>query len=163
MQHRPWVVRHLIPGAFTAAVALLLWTGPAFTQQSGEQTSSTTKTKVTIKDGKDVKVTGCVSRSDTGALTLTGVADKRGALPTYLLVLDDDDEQDLAKHVGHRMEVSGKAADRGDGKVKFEVEEKTTGTSGHESKRERTSELSGDLKLPLLGVKSFKMIAAACQ
>ena len=32
-----------------------------------------------------------------------------------------------SKHVGHRMEVKGKAADRGDGKVKIES---TIGTSG---------------------------------
>jgi hypothetical protein len=36
------------------------------------------------------------------------------------------------------------------------------GTAGEERRTEQSSEVSGDLKLPLLGVKSFKMIAAAC-
>jgi hypothetical protein len=131
-------------------------------QESGTQT--TTKTKVTIKDGKDVKVTGCVARAETGALILKGVADKKhGALPDYLLVLNDDKEQDLAKEVGHQVEISGKAANQGEGKVKFEVEEKTKQKDGDEHKTERSSQVSGDdLKLPLLGVRSYKMIAAAC-
>lgn len=131
-------------------------------QESG--TEKTTKTKITIKDGKDVKAVGCVTRGDTGALMLTGVADKHGPLPDYVLVMDDDKEQDLSKEVGHQVEVSGKAANRGDGKVKFEVEEKTKPKGGDEQKTESKSKMAGpDLKLPLLGVKSYKMLAAACR
>jgi hypothetical protein len=147
-----------------ACAAVLAFGAPARGQDPAGQTETKneTKTKITIKDGKNVKVTGCVTRSSSGALMLTGVADKKGALPDYVLVLDDDKEQDIAKHVGHQLEVEGKAANQGDGKVKFEVEEKAKGTSGDEHKVERSSEMSGDLKLPLLGVKSFKMIAGAC-
>ena len=142
-------------------VVLLGATCMAAAQESGGTTS--TKTKITIKDGKDVKATGCVTRAETGALMLTGVADKKGPLPDYLLVLDDDKERDIEQHVGHEVQVEGKAANQGDGKVKFEVEEKTKGTSGDEHQTNRSSEMSGDLKLPLLGVKSFKMLAAACR
>jgi hypothetical protein len=145
-----------------AATCAVAWGAASITaQESGGQT--TTRTKVTIKDGKTITATGCVSRGNTGALMLTGVADKKGPLPDYVLVLDDDKEQDLGKHVGHEVQITGKAANQGDGKVKFEVEEKTTGTTGDQQKNERTSEVSGDLKLPLLGVKSFKMIAGACR
>jgi hypothetical protein len=154
----------LIAPAFL--LACVVGIGPALLAQEQETgKNTTTRTKITIKDGKDIKATGCVTRAETGALMLTGVADKRGALPDYVLVLDDEKEQDLAKHVGHQVEVSGKAANQGDGKVKFEVEEKTkpTGTSGDEHKTERSAEMSGNLKLPLLGVKSFKMLAAACR
>ena len=55
----------------------------------------------------------------------------------YALVTDDD----LSKHVGHRIEVKGKAADRGDGKVKIES---TVGTSGGDKTKVKT-ELKGDM------------------
>lgn len=147
-----------------ACAAMLASAAPARAQESAtkSETKSETKTKITIKDGKDVKVTGCLTRAETGALLLTSVADKKGELPNYILVLDDDKERDLEKHLGHQLQVEGKAANQGDGKVKFETEEKTKGTSGDEHKTERSSEMSGDLKLPFLGVKSFKMIAGAC-
>jgi hypothetical protein len=145
-----------------ACAAVLLTAAPARAQESGTKTKTETKTKVTIKDGKDVKLTGCLTRAETGTLMLTGVADKKGALPNYILVLDEDKERDLEKHIGQQVQVEGKAANQGDGKVKFETEEKTKGTSGDEHKTERSSEMSGDLKLPFLGVKSFKMIAGAC-
>jgi hypothetical protein len=143
-----------------ACAAALAWSAPTIAQESGYKTE--TKTKVTIKDGKNVKVTGCVTRGDTGALMLTGVADKKGELPNYILVLDDDKQKDLEKEVGHQVQVEGKAANQGDGKVKVETEEKTKGTSGGDRTSEHKSEVSGDLGLPLLGVKSVKMIAAAC-
>lgn len=150
---------------FSAAVACasLLAAAPmVLGQEAG--TEKTTKTKITIKEGKDVKVVGCVTRAETGALTLTGVADKKGPLPDYVLVTDDDTDKDLSKHVGHQVEISGKAANQGQGKVKFEVEEKSKPKGGDEQKTERTSEMVGtSLQLPLLGVKSFKMLAAACR
>lgn len=147
-----------------AAVALagMAAVAPGLSAQDAGR-EKTTKTKITIKDGKDIKATGCVTRADTGALMLTGVADKRGPLPDYLLVMDDDLEEDLGRHVGHEVEVWGKAADQGDGKVKFEAEEKTKPKGGDARKTETTSEMSGDLKLALLGVKSFKMLTAACR
>ena len=75
--------------------------------QSG---TTETKTKVEVKDGKDVTVTGCVDRNPDGGYMLTST----GGSMKYALVTDDD----LSKHVGHRVEVKGKAADHGDGKVK---------------------------------------------
>jgi hypothetical protein len=158
-EHRPRT--KLVLAALLAALGLFAGARATLLAQERSGTSET-KTKITIKDGKNVKVTGCVSRSATGALLLTGVADKKGALPDYVLVLDDDKERDVEEHVGHQVQVEGKAANYGDGKVKFEVEEKTKATSGEERKTEQSSEVSGDLKLPLLGVRSFKMLAGAC-
>jgi len=43
----------------------------------GAQSSeTTTKTKVEVKDGKEMKVTGCVEGSAAGGYLLTHVADK---------------------------------------------------------------------------------------
>jgi hypothetical protein len=127
----------------------------------GAQTSeSTTKTKIEIKNGKDVTVTGCVRPGATGTdYMLTNVADKTGAMHSYMLVSDDTD---LSKHVGHRVQIEGKAADQGDGKVKTETKT-TTKVDGDDKETKAKSEVKGDLAgLPYLGVKSLKMIAASC-
>jgi hypothetical protein len=128
----------------------------------GAQTSErTTKEKITIKDGKDVTVVGCVAPTASGTgYMLTDAADKNGRVHSYMLVSED---VDLAKHVGHRVEIKGKAADRGDGKIETESKTTTKGTSGEEKETHGKSEIKGDLSgLPFLGVKSVKMVAAAC-
>ena len=123
----------------------------------GAQSSeTTTKTKVQVKDGKDVQVTGCVE-AIPGGFILTHVADSTGALHRYQLVADD---QDFAKHLGHRMTIDGKAADRGHGKVEIETKTKT---QGQDKDTKSKTEASGDLSdMPYLGVNSMKMIAASC-
>ena len=137
------------------AVAVVLAGGLVMAQDIDKKS----KTKIKVDDGKTVTVTGCVERSPEGGFTLTNVAGKDGAVGSYMLAgTDDNDLDDLGKHVGHRVEVTGKAADQGKGKIK--VESKTEGTSG---KTESKSEVKGDLKgLPYLGVKSFRMIASVC-
>ena len=102
----------------------------------GAQTAQTdTKSKVTVKDGKEVTVTGCVEPTASGTgFMLTHVADKGGAMHNYMLVTDDSD---LAKHVGHRMQIEGKITDRGDGKVKIET--KTKRRSSTATTRKRTA------------------------
>jgi hypothetical protein len=117
------------------------------------------KTKLKVEDGKATTVTGCVERSAEGDFMLTNVAGKEGALGNYILAATDDDNlDDVEKHVGHRVEVTGKAADQGKGKVTFET--KTEGTSGTtESKSEVKGNLNG---LPFLGVRSLRMIASVC-
>ena len=119
----------------------------------GAQTGTTeTKTKIDVKDGKEVKITGCLERNPGSGYMLT---DRAGGLK-YVLVTNDD----LSKHLGHRIEVKGKAADKGDAKVKIES---TVGTSGND-KKETTSEVKGtDMAgMRYLGVKSVKMISANC-
>ncbi len=128
----------------------------------GAQTSQTeTKSKVTVKDGKEVTVTGCVQPTASGTgFMLTNVADTTGALRSYILVTD---EMDLSKHAGHRVMIEGKAADRGDGKVKTETKTTTKVEHGDDKTTKSKTEAKGDLAgLPFLGVKSLKMIAASC-
>jgi hypothetical protein len=126
----------------------------------GAQTSQTdTKSTVTVKDGKSVTVTGCVAPTSGGTgFMLTNVADKSGALHNYMLVSDD---KDLAKHVGHRVRIEGKATDRGDGKVEIETKTKTKVEDGDDKKTTSKAEIEGNGP-SYLGVRSVKMIAAVC-
>jgi hypothetical protein len=121
---------------------------------AGAQSGTTqTKTKVEVKDGKDVKINGCLASNPTGGYILTNA---NGNLK-YELITDDD----LSKHVGHRMEIEGKAADKGDGKVKIES---SVETSGSDAKAKTETELKGSdmAGMRYLGVKSVKMISATC-
>jgi hypothetical protein len=138
------------------ALAVVLASGMVIAQDADQKS----KTKVKVDDGKATTVTGCVERTGDGEYRLTNVANKKdGALGSYLLAAtDDNDLDDLHKHVGERVEIEGKAADQGKGKLK--VESKAEGTSG---KTESKSEIKGDLTgLPYLGVKSFRVIASVC-
>jgi hypothetical protein len=116
------------------------------------------KTRIVVEDGKELSITGCVQRNADGGFTLTHAAGKDGIVGSYILARledDDDDElDDLKDHVGHRVEINGKAADKGKGRIKVMTE------SG---KTETKSEMKGDLSgLPYLGVKSSRMIASVC-
>jgi hypothetical protein len=119
-------------------------------------TETKTKTKIDVKDGKSVTVEGCVAANPSGGYMLTNTRGDQ----KYVLVTDDD----LSKHLGHRIEVKGTAADRGDGKVKTEsTTETTTGTSGTTEKSKVTGEVKGNAAdMNYLGVKSFKMLSASC-
>ena len=144
----------LIAAAFCLSAACAV--GAA--AQTQEQTS---KQKISVKEGKDVTVTGCVEPMASGkGFMLTDAADKSGRVHSYMLVSDD---VDLSKHVGHRVEIKGKATDRGgDAKIKTESETKTK-VEGDSKETHGKTELKGDLSgLPFLGVKDVRMIAAAC-
>ena len=122
--------------------------------QSGTTETKTmdgkTKTKIDVKNGKDVTVSGCLAANPSGGYMLT----TRSGDQKYALVTDDN----LSKHIGHRIQVKGKAADLGNGKVKME----STGTSGGD-KTKVTTELKGDSPdMNYLGVKSVKMLSKSC-
>jgi hypothetical protein len=119
------------------------------------------KSKITVKDGKSVTVTGCVATSTLGTgFVLTNVADNTGALHDYRLVASD---ADLSKHVGHRVLVSGKATDSNDAKVKIERKETVKVEHGDDKETHGEAEIKGNVEgVPYLGVKSMKMIAAVC-
>lgn len=120
------------------------------------------KTSMSIDSGKDVTVTGCVVRSGDD-FSLTNAAGKKGAVGPYILVADGDDRDDLAKHVGHRVEIKGKAADQGDGKLTIKTEREVKKDDGDTKKSESTTKVKGDLDgLPFLGVKSVRMLATVC-
>lgn len=135
-----------------AAVA----TGTVAAQTS--ETKVKTKTRIEVKDGKDVTVTGCVERhrSDDGYV-LTSVADKSRERADYLLVGDTDD---LDGHVGHLVEIKGKAADRGKSTIKTEVETKVEREDGPDSEHELKGEAKG--AFPYLQVRSVKMLRPTC-
>ena len=120
------------------------------------------KSKVKVKDGKDVEVTGCIASATSGSgdgYMLTNVADKTGTRPSYTLVSDDPD---LAKHLGHRVQIHGKATDRA-GKIEIETKTKTKVKHGDDQETNNKSTLKGDMAgMAYLSVKSLKMIAATC-
>ena len=122
---------------------------------------TTTKTKIEVKDGKDMTVTGCVQRmADDKGFMLIDNADRNGTVHRYVLVTD---EVDLSKHVGHRVEISGKAADRGDGEVETRTTTTTKIEDGEDKKTETKTKVKGDLEgLPIFGVKALKMISSSC-
>jgi len=118
----------------------------------GAQSSeSTTKTKIDVKDGKDMKVTGCVASEGAGYV-LTNVADKDGSLHSYMLVSDGED---FSKLVGQRVQIEGTVADSHHGKVEIKTETKVEGPG-----KDTHSKVEG--KGPYLGVKHLKKIAASC-
>jgi hypothetical protein len=53
--------------------------------------------------------------------------------------------KDFAKHLGHRVEVSGRVADRSKGKVKVNTKVKTEVEHGKDREREATTQAKGDL------------------
>ena len=134
-------------------VAVVLVFAGAAVAQSGT-IEKHEKTRIEVKDGKRVTLTGCVERvGDASAAFI--LADETGGLK-YALVTNDD----LAKYVDHRVEVKGNAADRGNGKVK--IEHKAEGTTGE--KIESKLETKGDnADLPYLALKSIKTIAGSCR
>ncbi len=110
------------------------------------------KRSIEVKDGKKVTVSGCLERNPDGGYMLTN--DLGGM--KYELVTN----KNLSKDIGRRVEVRGKATDRGDAKVKVESEVGTTGTTDdHKAK----TEMHGDLGLRYLGVDSVKRIARSCR
>lgn len=148
----------LISLAFCLSLAAAVGAGTV----AGQSRETVTKEKVKIEDGKDVTLTGCIARAPSGSgFWLTKVADKKtGAQHEYVLVTKDED---VAKNVGHLVEIKGEATDKGDAKVTLERETKTKGGGADEKETKTKSQLEGDLNMPYLGVKSVKLLAAACQ
>ena len=144
------------------ALLVSLFVGGAVGLAQEVVTDNKTKTQITVQDGKDITVTGCVARSGDGSFSLTHAAGKAGELGSYMLVARGDEREELGKHVGHRVEVKGKAADQGDGRMTIKTESETR-SQGDTRKRESTTKVEGDLEgLPFLGVKSVRMLASIC-
>jgi hypothetical protein len=118
----------------------------------GAQSSqTTTKTKVEVKDGKDVTVTGCVEAGADGGYVLTDVSDKHEALHRYILVSDDN----FSKVLGQRVKIEGTVADRKDGKVEITTESKAEGAA-----KDTHAKVEG--RGPYLGVKKMKRVEGTC-
>jgi hypothetical protein len=145
----------------TTAVALgLVAVCAAGLTAQTQETKTTTKTKVEIKDGRNVTVTGCLERRENGDYFLTDVREKGRTDPSqYALVTNDD----LSKHVGERVEVKGQAVANGNGRVKIESKTKTEVENGKDlESKSKTEGTSGALDMPLLGLKSIKTVASSC-
>lgn len=137
----------LIASAFCVAA---LCSAGLFAQQSEVRT----KQKVEVKKGRHVDVMGCVAQAGDG-IVLKDVNGQPGR--SYMLVGKSDD---VSKHVGEWVEVTGKAADRGDSKVK--VENKTK-VDGHERKSQAEVEgTAGTVDIPALGVDHVKKVRGDC-
>lgn len=141
-------VRRLIGAATLSVLACAV----GVSAQSGT-TERKEKTKIEIKGGKDIVLTGCLERS-SGSTDFI-LTDDVGRVK-YAVVTDDD----LGKYVDHRVEVKGKAADRGDAKVK--IEQKAEGTSGVST--ETKVETKGDTTvMPYLGLKMIRTLDSTCR
>jgi hypothetical protein len=135
------------------AVAFLCAIG---TPSQSQTTKTKETTKVDIKGGKEITVSGCLDETSSGSYMLRNRSGGR----EYSLVTDDN----LKKYVGHRVEIKGKASDLGEAKVKVESKTKTDVENGPDSESRSTTEMKGDLKgTPMLGVKSIKSLAESCE
>jgi hypothetical protein len=145
---------------FLLSLALAgLATAPINAQTS--QATAKTSTKIEVKDGRDVKVTGCLARhTGVSGFGLTDVMDRDTRLDNVILVGDIDKLED---HVGELVEIKGKLADARAGKVEFDS--KTTIDREHAPDAEShvKSETKGEFEgSPVLGVRSVKTLRSSC-
>src|SRR5262245_32014381 len=88
------IVRNLLCAVVVALVGISM---PTIAQETVKKST----TKISVDDGKEVAVTGCVAKTPEGELSLTHAAGKDGALGSYILIAKDDERKDLEEHVGH--------------------------------------------------------------
>jgi hypothetical protein len=140
------------------ATTIALACGAGLSAQSAKVKS---ETEIAVKDGKNVTVTGCVERAASGTgFVLTSAEGKDVASRHYLLVGKDDS---MEEHVGHLVEVKGRAADAGDGKVEVKTKTKIEREHADDKETESKTEMKGDLdNVPYLGVQSVKTIRESC-
>ena len=118
------------------------------------------ESKVDVKDGKDVTVTGCLARSASGTAYLLNNVEGKGVVSKSYIVVGDD----LDAHIGHFIEIKGKASNIGDdGKIEVKTKTKIERDDADDKKTETKTTMEGDLAgVPYLGVKSVKMIRNSC-
>ena len=147
------------PRRTAVAIGLAAMCATGLTAQT-QETKTTTKTKVEIKGGKNVRVIGCLERRSNGDFILSEARENLRQEPSrYALVTS----QDLSKHVGERVEIQGKAVARGDGTVSVESKTKTEVENGQDQEsKTKTEGTSGALDMPFLGVTSMKTISSPC-
>jgi hypothetical protein len=123
------------------------------------------ETRIEVKDGEDVVVTGCVARTASGeGFSLTHVESKNGdehVSRAYLLVGESDELED---HVGHLVEIEGKATDvDDDGEIEVTTKTKIERDDADDKETESRTRIEGDLDgIPYLGVDKVKMVRASC-
>ena len=140
-----------------AGVATVLCVAGLNAQQV--RTTTTETTRFEVKDGHELKVSGCVQPFEDAGYMLT---DEAGDLK-YVLVTNEN----LAKYKGHRVEVKGVGTDGDDGTLVIEKVVGTSGQFGEEkldgTETKQTKEIAGDVGFAYLSVKSVKKISNSCQ
>jgi hypothetical protein len=128
--------------------------------QSTELTRKT-ETKISVKEGRDVTVTGCVTaQPGENSFALSNVSDRERELGNYLLV---GEVGEVREHVGHFVEIEGKAADRDKGKVEVKTRTEIERDGEKDSTRKTKTQIEGDLTgLPYLAVEKVKMLRPTC-
>lgn len=151
------MMKHILAAALVAGSPVAI---------AAQQTTVRQETDIRVKDGRDVRVTGCLTRSSSGhALVLKDVEGPEGRTdePARSYVLVGGETDDFARHVGKLVEIRGKAADAGsDARVEMETR---TEVENDEDDRERTTrtEVEGDLRgIPYLGVDEVRVIRSTC-
>ena len=120
----------------------------------------TTKTKIEIKDGKDVTVPVASRRERRERSTCSRTSPTNRRLHSYVLCRTTPICRNTAV-IGLRSKV--RPRNRGDGKIKTETKTTLKIDNGTDKETKAKSEVKGDLAgLPYLGVKSLKMVAASC-
>jgi len=124
-----------------------------------QETQTTTKTKVEIKGGKTVTVSGCLAQRSNGDYVLTDEGANRLEHARYAIVTD----KDLSKRVGERVEIKGKTVTERDGKVSVESKSKTEVENGKDREtKTKTEGTTGAFALPYLGVDEIKTLSSSC-
>jgi hypothetical protein len=146
--------------------ALILGTTAALVVTVGlaAQSSTTkTETKVDVKNGKEVTVTGCVEASETGAgYVLTRVEPRVGG-PSAIYTLIGQDSS-VGRYLGQLVEIKGKATNIGDdGKVEVTTKTKVEREDGDDTVTKSKAEIEGPTAPAYLGVRSVKMLRASCR
>jgi hypothetical protein len=141
-------------------VALVVLAAAGVHAQSTELKQKS-QTKIDVKEGREVTVTGCVAaQPGQNGFALSDVSDRERKLGNYLLVGDVDD---VREHIGHFVEIRGKVADRGNGKVEVKTNTEVERNGERDSTRKSKTQIEGDLSgLPFLAVEKVKMIRPTC-
>jgi hypothetical protein len=123
----------------------------------------TRESSVKIKDGDEVKVTGCVRRTASG-FALSNLSGNSDRTPYYRLAFDGNDHlDDVEKYVGQKVEIKGLAAISNDAKVEVRTREKREIEDGPDEKLKTKTTIEGNMEgFPLLKVEHVKRIAESC-
>ena len=125
-----------------------------------QETKTTTKSKIEIKGGKDVAVTGCLERGANGDYMLTQVRENHRLDPSRFALVTDED---LSKDVGKRVRIQGKTVANDKGKVSVETKTKTEVENGKDQETKTKVEATGGaFDMSFLGVKSLKVLSSSC-
>ena len=125
-----------------------------------QETKTTTKSKIEIKGGKDVAVTGCLERGANGDYMLTQVRENPRLDPSRFALVTDED---LSKDVGKRVRIEGKTVANDKGKVSVETKTKTDVENGKDQETKTKVEATGGaFDMSFLGVKSLKVLSPSC-